>query len=43
MQSSVHAWASVILAGKRDSRRYSTMGFRENVVEAETVAGTSYQ
>ena len=31
--------ASVILAGKHDSRRHSTAGFSENVV----VAGTSYQ
>ena len=37
--SSVRAWASVILAGKRDSRRHSTNGFRENI----GVAGTSYQ
>ena len=37
--SSAQAWTSVILAGKRDSRRHSTTGFSENVV----VAGTSYQ
>ena len=37
--SSAHAWTSVILAGKRDSRRHSTTSFSENVV----VAGTSYQ
>ena len=35
MLSSAHAWASVILAGKRDSRRHSTTGFSENVVVAE--------
>ena len=34
-----HAWASVILAGKRDSRRHSTTTFSENVV----VAWKSYQ
>ena len=33
------AWTSVILAGKRDSRRHSTTSFSEEVV----VAGTSYQ
>ena len=37
--SSAHAWTSVILAGKRDSRRYSTTSFSENVEVAET----SYQ
>ena len=37
--SFAHAWASVILAGKRDSLRHSTTSFSENVV----VAGTSYQ
>ena len=37
--SSVRAWNSVILAGKRDSRRRSTTSFSENVVVAET----SYQ
>ena len=37
--SVTHAWASVILAGKRDSRRHSTTSFSENVV----VAWTSYQ
>ena len=37
--SIAHAWTSVILAGKRDSRRLSTTSFSENVV----VAGTSYQ
>ena len=37
--SILSAWTSVILAGKRDSRRYSTTGFNENVVVAET----SYQ
>ena len=26
--SSAHAWASVILAGKRDSRRHSTTNLR---------------
>ena len=39
MLSIVHAWTSVIVAGKRDSRRQSTMSFSENVV----VAGTSYE
>ena len=39
MLSIAHAWTSVILAGKRDSRRHSTTSFSENVV----VAGTSYQ
>ena len=34
-----HAWTSVILAGKRDSRQHSTTSFSENDVEA----GTSYQ
>ena len=37
--SSAHAWTSVILAGKRDSRRHSITIFSENVVVAET----SYQ
>ena len=37
--SIAHAWASVILAGKHDSRRHSTTSFSENVV----MAGTSYQ
>ena len=37
--SSARAWTSVILAGKRDSRRYSTTSFSENVEVAET----SYQ
>ena len=32
-------WTSVVLAGKRDSRRHSTTSFSENVVVAET----SYQ
>ena len=35
--SSARAWANVILAGKRGSRRHSTTSFSENVV----VAGTS--
>ena len=35
--SSARAWTSVILAGKRGSRRHSTTSFRVNVV----VAGTS--
>ena len=39
MLSIAHARNSVILAGKRGSRRHSTTGFSENVV----VAGTSYQ
>ena len=39
MLSIAHAWTSVILAGKRDSRRHSTTSFSENVV----VAGTGYQ
>ena len=39
MLSIARAWTSVILAGKRDSRRHSTTSFSENVV----VAGTSYQ
>ena len=39
MLSIAHAWASVNLAGKRDSLRHSTTSFSENVV----VAGTSYQ
>ena len=33
--SSVHAWTSVILGGKCDSRRHPTTGFRENVVVTE--------
>ena len=37
--SVTHAWASVILAGKRDSRRHSTTTFSENVL----VAWKSYQ
>ena len=37
--SITHAWTNAILAGKRDSRRHSTMSFSENVL----VAGTSYQ
>ena len=37
--SSARRWTSVILAGKRDSRRHSTTSFSENVVMAET----SYQ
>ena len=37
--SIAHAWASVILAGKRGSRCHSTESFSENVV----VAGRSYQ
>ena len=37
--SIAQAWTSVILAGKRDSRRHSTTSFSEEVV----VAGTSYQ
>ena len=37
--SSALAWTSVILAGKRDSRRHSTTSFSENVI----VAGTIYQ
>ena len=37
--SSARASGSVILAGKRDSRRHSTTSFSESVV----VAGTSYQ
>ena len=39
MLRSFRAWNSVILAGKRDSRRRSTTSFSENVVVAET----SYQ
>ena len=34
--SIAHAWASVILAGKRGSRRHSATCFSENVVVAET-------
>ena len=37
--SSARAWNSIILAGKRDSRRHSTTNFSKNVV----VAKTSYQ
>ena len=37
--SSVRAWTSVILAGKRGSRRHSTTNFSENV----EVGKTSYQ
>ena len=37
--SSARLWGSVILAGKRGSRRHSTTSFSESVV----VAGTSYQ
>ena len=37
--SSARALTSVILAGKRSSRRHSTTSFSENVVVAET----SYQ
>ena len=37
--SIAHAWTSVILAGKRGSRRHSATSFSENV----GVAGTSYQ
>ena len=36
--SSALAWANVILAGKRDSRRHSTTSFSESVV----VAGISF-
>ena len=39
IRSSVCSRASVILVGKRDSRRHSTTSFTSNV----TVAGTSYQ
>ena len=39
MLSSARARTSFILAGKRDSRRYSTMSFAENVV----VTKTTYQ
>ena len=38
MLSSARAWTSVILAGKRDSRRRSATSFSENVLE-----GTSYK
>ena len=38
--SIAHAWTSVILEGKRDSRRHSTTSFSENVVAAGT---RSYQ
>ena len=37
--SSVRAWTSVTLAGKRYSHRHSTTGFSQNVVVMET----SYQ
>ena len=37
--SGTRAWTSVILAGKRGSRRHSTTSFSENVEVAET----SYQ
>ena len=37
--SIAQAWTSVILAGKRDSRRHTTTSFSEEVV----VAGISYQ
>ena len=33
--SGARAWTSVILAGKRDSRRHSTTSFRKNVVVTE--------
>ena len=33
--SSARAWTSVILAGKRDSRRHSTTSFSENVALAD--------
>ena len=36
MLNSTRGWTSVILAGKRDSRRHSTTSFSENVVMAET-------
>ena len=39
MLSSARTWTSVILAGKRGSRRHSTTSFRENVEVSET----SYQ
>ena len=39
MLSSARAWGSVILVGKRGSRRHSTTSFNESVV----AAGTSYQ
>ena len=39
IRSIPQVWPSVILAGKRDSRRHSTPSFSENVV----VAGTNYQ
>ena len=39
MLSSARTLTSVILAGKRDSRRHSTTNFAENVV----VTKTSYQ
>ena len=37
--SNARLWGSVILAGKRGSRRHSTTSFSESVVEA----GTTYQ
>ena len=37
--SSALPWTNVNVAGKRDSRLYSTKSFSENIV----VAGTSYQ
>ena len=41
--SSTPAWTSVILAGKRCNRRYSTSGFSENaVVEREREGLTSF-
>ena len=39
IRSTICAWTNVILSGKRDSRRHSTMSLSENVVVAET----SYQ
>ena len=43
LSRSARAWTSVILAGKRGSRRHSTTGFSENVEVAESVEETSYQ
>ena len=40
--SSARAWANVILAGKRDSRRHSTTSFSGNVVVAETLKLSCY-
>ena len=37
--STARAWGSVILAGKRDSRRHSTTGFSENIV----IVGTGHE